>query len=71
MTEMEKMFYCDRLYSYAMRSLKKNQECLERMQERGKDTTYIEVEIESAEYALGMRNDRPKLHKFIEQHRVK
>ena len=28
MTEMEKIFYCDRLYAYAMQSLKKNQDIL-------------------------------------------
>lgn len=28
MTELEKIFYCDRLYAYAMQSLKKNQNVL-------------------------------------------
>ena len=70
MTEMEKIFYCDRLYAYAMQSLKKNQNVLKRMQERGSNTTQVEIKIELAEYALGMRDDRPKLHKFTEQHRA-
>ena len=39
MTEMEKIFYCDRLFAYAMQSLKKNQDILKRMQERGSNTT--------------------------------
>ena len=70
MTEMEKIFYCDRLYAYAMQSLKKNQNVLKRMKERGSNTTQVEIEIELAEYALGMRDDRPKLHEFIENRKV-
>lgn len=65
MTELEKIFYCDRLYTYAMQSLKKNQDILKRMQERGSNTTQVEIEIELAEYALGMREDKPKLEKFL------
>ena len=65
MTELEKIFYCDRLYAYAMQSLKKNQDILKRMQERGSNTTQVEIEIELAEYALGMREDKPKLKKFL------
>ena len=64
MTEMEKIFYCDRLYAYAMQSLKKNQDILKRMQERGSNTTQVEIEIELAEYALGMREDKPKSESF-------
>ena len=71
MTEMEKIFYCDRLYAYAMQSLKKNQDVLKRMQERESNTTQVEIEIELAEYALGLRDDRPKLHEFIENHKIK
>ena len=70
MTELEKIFYCDRLYAYAMQSLKKNQNVLKRMQERGNNTTQVEIEIELAEYALGMRDDKPKLHEFIENRKV-
>ncbi len=70
MTEWEKLFYCDRLYAYAMQSLKKNQDILKRMQERGSNTTQVEIEIELAEYSLGMRDDRPKLRRFVEQHRA-
>ena len=70
MTELEKIFYCDRLYAYAMQSLKKNQNVLKRMQERGSNTTQVEIEIELAEYALGMRDGRPKLHEFIENRKV-
>lgn len=65
MTELEKIFYCDRLYAYAMQSLKKNQDVLKRMQERGSNTTQVEIKIELAEYALGMREDKPKLEKFL------
>ena len=67
MTELEKIFYCDRLYAYAMQSLKKNQDVLKRMQERGSNTTQVEIEIELAEYAWGLRDDRPKLHEFVEK----
>ena len=70
MTELEKLFYCDRLYAYAMQSLEKNKRTYENMKERGMDTKYIEIEIEAAEYALGMREDKPKLHRFVENHRV-
>ena len=35
------------------------------MQERGSNTTQVEIEIELAEYALGMREDKPKLEKFL------
>ena len=65
MTELEKIFYCDRLYAYAMQSLKKNQDILKRMQEHGSNTTQVEIEIELAEYALGMREDKTKLEKFL------
>jgi hypothetical protein len=57
-----------RLYAYTMQSLKKNQDVLKRMQENGSNTTQIEIDIEAAEYALGMRDDKPKLQKFIEKH---
>ena len=70
MTELEKIFYCDRLYAYAMQSLKKNQNVLKRMKERGSNTTQVEIEIELAEYALGLRDDRPKLHEFVENRKV-
>lgn len=65
MDELDKLFYCDRLYTYAMQSLKKHQGTLKRMQERGTNTTQVEIEIEAAEYALGMRDDKPKLEKFL------
>lgn len=71
MTELEKIFYCDRLYKYATDNLKKNKNVLERMKERGSNTTQVEIEIESAEYALGIRDDRPKLHRFVEEQRCK
>ena len=70
MTELEKIFYCDRLYAYAMQSLKKNQNVLKRMKERGSNTTQVEIEIELAEYALGLRDDRPKLHEFVKNRKV-
>ena len=70
MTELEKIFYCDRLYAYAMQSLKKNQNVLKRMKERGSNTTQVEIEIKLAEYALGLRDDRPKLHEFVENRKV-
>ena len=70
MTELEKLFYCDRLYAYTTQSLEKNRRVYERMKERGSDTTQVEIEIEAAEYALGMREDKPKLHRFVENHRV-
>lgn len=69
MTELEKIFYCDRLYAYAMRSLEKNKRTYENMKERGIDTKYIEIEIEAAEYALGMKEDRPKMHRFVDNRR--
>lgn len=71
MTELEKMFYCDRLYKYATDNLKRNKNVLERMKERGSNTAQVEIEIESAEYALGIREDRPKLHRFVEEQRCK
>ena len=70
MTELEKLFYCDRLYAYAMLSLEKNKRIYERMKERGSDTTQIEIDIEAAEYALGMRDDKPKLHRFTDNRRI-
>jgi hypothetical protein len=70
MTEWEKLFYYDRLYAYAMRSLEKNKHVYEYMKERGMDTTHIEIEIEAAEYALGMKEDKPKVHSFIDNRRI-
>lgn len=70
MTELEKLFYCDRLYAYAMRSLEKNKRTYENMKERGMDTKYIEIEIEAAEYALGMKENRPKIHSFVDNRRI-
>ena len=49
MTELEKLFYCDRLYAYTTQSLEKNRRVYERMKERGSDTTQVEIEIEAAE----------------------
>ena len=37
------------------------------MKPLNKDTTHIEIDIESAEFALGLRDDRPKLHEFVEK----
>ncbi|MBQ2396836.1 MAG: hypothetical protein II304_07390 [Bacteroidales bacterium] len=74
MNDWEKYFYDEkiysRLYAYAMQSLKKNQDVLKRMQEDGKNITLLEIDIEAAEYALGMRDDKPKLHRFVEKHRA-
>lgn len=70
MTELEKLFYCDRLYAYAMRSLEKNKRTYEYMKECGMDTTHIEIEIEAAEFALGVKEDRPKVHSFVDNRRI-
>lgn len=69
MTELEKIFY-DRLYTYAMQSLERNKHTYELMKERGSDTTHVEIDIEAAEYALGIREDKPKLHKFVDNRRI-
>ena len=70
MTELEKLFYCDRLYAYATQSLEKNRRVYERMKECGSDTTQVEIEIEAAEYALGMKEDGPKMHRFVDNRRI-
>lgn len=68
---MEGEEYVKRLYAYVKKDLETNKRILEKWQKCGKDTTVIEIRIEEAEYALGIREDRPKLHRFVEKQRCK
>ena len=59
--------YGERMYDYIQHKIKDNKRLISTMKPLNKDTTHIEIDIESAEYALGLRDDRPKLHEFIEK----
>lgn len=68
---MEGEEYVKRLYTYVKKDLETNKRILEKYQKCGKDTTVIEIRIEEAEYALGIRNDKPKLSMFVRNQRDK
>ena len=59
--------YGARMYDYIQHKIKDNKRLISTMKPLNKDTTHIEIDIESAEFALGLRDDRPKLHEFIEK----
>lgn len=63
--------YIRRLYAYVKNDLETNKRILEKWQKCGKDTTVIEIRIEEAEYALGIRKDKPKLSMFVREQRNK
>ena len=63
--------YGARMYDYIQHKIKDNKRLISTMKPLNKDTTNIEIDIESAEYALGLRDDRPKLHEFIEKLKTK
>ena len=63
--------YGARMYDYIQHRIKDNKRLISTMKPQNKDTTHIEIDIESAEYALGLRDDRPKLHEFIEKLKTK
>lgn len=63
--------YGARMYDYIQRKIKDNKRLISTMKPLNKDTTHIEIDIESAEFALGLRDDRPKLHEFLKQIRGK
>lgn len=62
--------YGARMYDYIQHKIKDNKRLISTMKLLNKDTTHIEIDIESEEYALGLRDDRPKLHEFVENHKV-
>ena len=68
---MEGEEYVKRLYAYVKKDLETNKRILEKYQKCGKNTTVIEIRIEEAEYALGIRNDKPKLSMFVRNQRDK
>ena len=57
--------YGTRMYDYIQHKIKDNKRLVSAMKLLNKDTTNIEIDIESAEFALGLRDDRPKLHEFV------
>ena len=59
--------YGARMYDYIQHKIKDNKKCMLVTKMLNKDTTHIEIDIESAEFALGLRDDRPKLHEFVEK----
>lgn len=63
--------YIKRLYAYVKNDLETNKRILRKWQKCGKDTTVIEIRIEEAEYALGIRKDKPKLSMFVREQRNK
>lgn len=63
--------YGARMYDYIQHKIKDSKRLISTMKPLNKDTTNIEIDIESAEYALGLRDDRPKLHEFIEKLKTK
>ena len=63
--------YGVRMYDYIQHKIKDNKRLVSTMKPLNKDTTNIEIDIESAEFALGLRDDRPKLHEFIEKLKTK
>lgn len=63
--------YSARMYDYIQHKIKDNKRLISTMKPLNKDTTHIEIDIESAEFALGLRDDRPKLHEFLKQIRGK
>lgn len=63
--------YIKRLYAYVKKDLETNKRILEKWQKCGKDTTVIKIRIEEAEYALGIRKDKPKLSMFVKEQRNK
>ena len=62
--------YGARMYDYIQHRIKDNKRLISTMKSQNKDTTHIEIDIESAEFALGLRDDRPKLQEFIENRKV-
>ena len=56
--------------SFIVNKIKDNKRLVSAMKPLNKDTTNIEIDIESAEFALGLRDDRPKLHKFVENRKA-
>ena len=62
--------YGARMYDYIQHKIKDNKRLISTMKPLNKDTTHIEIDIESAEYALGLRDDRPKLHEFVENRKA-
>lgn len=60
--------YGERMYNYIQHKIADNKRLMSTMKSQNKDTTHVEIDIESAEYALGLRDDRPKLHEFVENH---
>ena len=62
--------YGARMYDYIQHKIKENKRLISTMKSQNKDTTHIEIDIELAEFALGLRDDRPKLHEFVENRKV-
>ena len=59
--------YGTRMYDYIQHKIKDNKRRMLVTKMLHRDTTHIEIDIESAEFALGLRDDRPKLHEFVEK----
>ena len=59
--------YGARMYDYIQHKIKDNKRLISTMKPLNKDTTHIEIDIESAEFALGLRDDRTRLHEFVEK----
>ena len=59
--------YGTRMYDYIQHKIKDNKRLISTMKPQNKDTTHIEIDIESAEFALGLRDGRPRLHEFVEK----
>ena len=57
--------YGTRMYDYIQHKIKDNKRLISTMKPLNKDTTHIEIDIESAEFAIGLRDDRPKLQEFV------
>ena len=57
--------YGTRMYDYIQHKIKDNKRRMLVTKMLNRDTTHIEIDIESAEFALGLRDDRPKLHEFV------
>ena len=63
--------YGARMYDYIQHKIKDNKRLISTMKPLNKDTTHIEIDIEAAEFAWGLRDDRPKLDEFIEKLKTK